>query len=215
MLFLRRSQILIIFLLLIINLFSQSRTPNFISFKENSWAIFNVFDSIDGKLKNVGYLKYDRNYNNIILYLSNNKIDTIKKIINPFSLTELLFEVKYKHNKFFEIYTDSLKDRKLLILNNKNIKHYSPKKLLLKNTFFIYTKNKYNNTIYTKPDLTSEIHSDSTRFNCFQIKEVKNQWIKVITTDGDPCGNYQENGINSGWIKWYDNGQILLGIERW
>lgn len=196
-----------------LNLFSQTLTPEFISFKVNNWYTISVLENVDGKLKHVGDLKYDLLYNNIILYSPNNKVDTIRKIKNPFSLNELLFEVKSKNNGVIEIFIDSLKERKLIIFNDKKINFYNSKKLFLKNTFFVYTKAPNSHIIYKTPDLNSEKYIDTIRFNCFIIKDVKNEWVKVETTIGDPCGNFEETKVNIGWIKWYDKNKLLLDIQ--
>lgn len=195
------------------NLNSQNTSPEFITFKINNWYTFSVLDTVEGKLKHIGDLKYDLLYNNLLLYYPNNKPDTIRKIKNPFSLNELLFEVKSKNNGYIEIYIDSLKQRKLIIFKDKKIKYYSAKQLFLKNTFFVYTKDIHSHVIYKSPNLNSEKYIDTIRFNCFTVKDVKNEWVKVATTIGDPCGNSEEGRINVGWIKWYDKNKLLLDIQ--
>lgn len=205
---------ILFFLFAFSNFFSQSILPNFLSFKEDSWTSCAVFDTINGKLKQVGNLKYGINYSNIIIKSFDRKDDTIRKVKDPFSFNELLFEIKSESNNFYVIYLDSLKQRKAIVLSNKYIEYYTPKKMFLKRTFFVYTKNIYNNAVYSAPNESAKKHIDSTRFNCFKITDIKENWVRVITTDGDPCGNYQTGAINSGWIKWYDNGKLLLNIER-
>ncbi len=170
-------------------------------------------DTINGKLEQIGSLKYDKLYNNLILYYSNNKVDTIRKIKNPFSLNELLFEVKFKSKKTVEIYIDSLKQKKIMVSNTNAIRYYTPEDLFLRHTFFVYTKYTHNNVVYDQPNLNAKCYTDSIRFSCFIVKNVKNDWIKISTTNGDPCGNSEEGKINVGWIKWYDKNKLLLDIQ--
>lgn len=138
-------------------------------------------------------------YRRIYTVQPKNKLDTVYKADE-----EGFFTVNQKINNNIRF---ELSDKKnLWVKTSENVKYFSTADFLIKVNPFAYIDPQTN--LYSRPD-TNSLIKRKTKFFCFRILKLKDNWAYGTTKESGDCADFTNTGAKEAWFIWYDKKLLI------
>lgn len=141
-------------------------------------------------------------------------LETQKKWLKPealwFYFPTFSFRCKSKTNGWYEVIVNN-ESGQTLWMRNEKFTELLTWEMFLKSKFVIERLPKYKQAIRKLPSNGSKkIKYVGT--DCFEVKSMKGDWIKIFTSDFCKSGYGENEGtiLQSGWIKWKSGNTLLI-----
>jgi hypothetical protein len=94
----------------------------------------------------------------------------------------------------------------LWVKTGTNVFYFNPEDFLTKVNPYAYADPDIK--LYSKPD-TNSLIKKKTKFFCFRILRVENNWAYGTTKEGGDCADFSNTGVKAAWFIWYDKKLLI------
>jgi len=199
-------------ILLFLSLTSKGQTTlgiGLVSINFNDKTVLHFYNDPTDKepVKTIEFFNDSNNWN---IRNLNKQIEWLRPEVLWLDYSSFVFRCKSKSENWYQVIVNNDTGKSLWIKKDSFIV-FSGWENFLKGMFGIARLRDTKQKIRKSPNDTAQEINYDCKYDCFQVKSMKGDWIEIFSTDDCDDGTDTKCGIiKSGWIRWRKGNKLLI-----